>query len=104
MRICNNYNNNEIMDRKEILAGLIEVLRTVRTVDPAKLENVTEETDFLTDMNTPSTELINIAAKVEQKFDIEFEDEDIDEMGSKVKDVIDLIIKVKARTEAERGE
>jgi acyl carrier protein len=90
------------MDRKEILDGLIEVLRTVRTVDPAKLENVTEETDFLTDMNTPSTELINIAAKVEQKFDIEFEDEDIDEMGSKVKDVIDLIIKVKARTDASR--
>jgi acyl carrier protein len=90
------------MDRKEILDGLIEVLRTVRTVDPAKLENVTEETDFLTDMNTPSTELINIAAKVEQKFDIEFEDEDIDEMGSKVKDVIDLIIKVKARTDAAR--
>lgn len=90
------------MDRKEVLAGLIEVLRTVRTVDPAKLENVTEETDFLTDMNTPSTELINIAAKVEQKFNIEFEDEDIDEMGSKVKDVIDLIIKVKARTDADK--
>jgi len=91
------------MDRKEILAGLIEVLRTIRTVDPAKLENVTEETDFMTDMNTPSTELINIAAKVEQKFDVEFEDEDIDELGSKVKDVIDLIIKAKARTDAERG-
>jgi acyl carrier protein len=90
------------MDRKQVLDGLIEVLRTVRTVDPAKLENVTEETDFLTDMNTPSTELINIAAKVEQKFDIEFEDEDIDEMGSKVKDIIDLIIKVKARTDAEK--
>ena len=90
------------MDRKEILDGLIEVLRTVRTVDPAKLENVTEETDFMTDMNTPSTELINIAAKVEQKFDIEFEDEDIDELGSKVKDVIDLIVKVKARTDAAR--
>ncbi len=81
---------------------MIEVLRTVRTVDPAKLENVTEETDFMTDMNTPSTELINIAAKVEQKFDIEFEDEDIDELGSKVKDVIDLIVKVKARTDAAR--
>ena len=92
------------MDRKEILAGLIEVLRTIRTVDPAKLENVTEETDFMTDMNTPSTELINIAAKVEKKFDVEFEDEDIDELGSKVKDVIDLIIKAKARTDAERGE
>ena len=91
------------MDRKEILAGLVEVLRTIRTVDPAKLENVTEETDFMTDMNTPSTELINIAAKVEQKFDVEFEDEDIDELGSKVKDVIDLIIKAKARTEEEKG-
>jgi acyl carrier protein len=85
------------MDRKEILTELVEVLRTVRTVDPSKLENVTEETDFLTDMNTPSTELINIAAKVEQKFNIEFEDEDIDEMGSKVKDIIDLIIKAKER-------
>jgi len=84
-------------ERKEILDGLLEVLRTVRTIDPARLEGVTEETDFLTDMNTPSTELINIAAKVEQKFDIEFEDEDIDRMGSKVKDVIDLIIMVKER-------
>ena len=92
------------MDRKEILEGLVEVLRTIRTVDPAKLENVTEETDFMTDMNTPSTEVINIAAKVEKKFDVEFEDEDIDELGSKVKDVIDLIIKAKARTDSERGE
>jgi acyl carrier protein len=85
-------------ERQEILDGLLEVLRTVRTIDPAKLEGVTEETDFLTDMDTPSTELINIAAKVEQKFDIEFEDEDIDRMGSKVKDVIDLIIMVKERS------
>ena len=83
---------------QEILEGLLEVLRTVRTIDPAKLEGVTEETDFLTDMDTPSTELINIAAKVEQKFDIEFEDEDIDRMGSKVKDVIDLIIMVRERS------
>jgi len=84
-------------ERQEIIDGLIEVLRTVRTVDPALLENVTEETDFLKDMNMPSTELINIAAKVEQKFDVEFEDEDIDELGSTVKDVVDLIIKAKAR-------
>src|ERR1700743_3307734 len=100
------------MDRKEILEGLIEVLRTIRTVEPAKLENVTadttklendtEKTDFMNEMNTPSTELINIAAKVEKKFDVEFEDEDIDELGSKVKDVIDLIIKAKARTDADR--
>jgi len=88
------------MERQEVINGLIEVLRTVRTVDPARLENVTEDTDFLADLNTPSTELINIAAKVEHKFGIEFEDEDIDRMGSKVRDVVDLIIAVKARGEA----
>jgi acyl carrier protein len=87
------------MERQEILDGLLEVLKTIRTIDPAKLVGVTEETDFLTDLSTPSTELINIAAKVEHKFDIEFDDDDIDHMGSKVKDIIDLIIMVKARGE-----
>jgi acyl carrier protein len=85
------------MERQQILDGLVEVLRTIRTIDPEKLVGITEETDFLTDLNTPSTELINIAAKVEHKFKIEFEDDDIDNMGSKVKDIIDLIIAVKAR-------
>ena len=86
-------------ERQEILDGLLEVLRTVRTIDPARLEGVTEETDFLSDLSTPSTELINIAAKVEHKFGIEFDDDDIDRMGSKVKDIIDLIISVKKRGE-----
>ena len=86
-------------ERQQILDELLEVLRTVRTIDPARLEGVTEETDFLADMNAPSTELINIAVKVEQKFDVEFEDDDIDRLGSKVKDVIDLIILAKERSE-----
>jgi acyl carrier protein len=86
-------------ERQEILTGLLEVLTTIRTIDPARLEGVTEETDFLTDLSTPSTELINIAAKMEHKFGIEFEDDDIDRMGSKVKDIIDLIISVKKRGE-----
>jgi acyl carrier protein len=89
------------MERQEILDGLLDVLRTIRTIDPERLVGVTEDTDFLTDLSTPSTELINIAAKVEHKFGIEFEDDDIDHMGSKVKDVIDLIIAVKARGEKE---
>ncbi len=85
-------------DRQQILNDLLDVLRTVRTIDPARLEGVTEETDFLADMNAPSTELINIAVKVEQKFDVEFEDEDMDRLGSTVKDVIDLIILAKERS------
>ena len=75
------------------MTGLVEILRTVRTIEPAKLDTITEETDFITDLNTPSTEMINIAAKAEQKFNVEFEDEDIDGLGSKVRDIVDLIMK-----------
>lgn len=85
------------MERQEIIDGLIEVLKTVRMIEPEKLEGVTEETDFLADMSVPSSQMIAIVAKVEQKFDIEFEDDDIDGLGSTVKDVVDLILKVKAR-------
>jgi len=85
------------MDRQEIIADIVEILKTVRTIDPGKLNNITEETDFIADLNTPSTEMINIAAKVEQKFDIEFEDDDIDDLGSKVKDIVDLIIATKEK-------
>ncbi|GAA4311364.1 hypothetical protein GCM10023149_06340 [Mucilaginibacter gynuensis] len=85
------------MERQEIIDGLVEILKTVRTIDPERLKNVTEETDFRGDLNTPSTELINIAAKAEHKFGIEFEDDDIDDLGSTVKDIVDLILKVKAR-------
>ena len=85
------------MERQEIIDGLIEVLKTVRMIEPEKLVGVTEETDFLADMNVPSSQRIAIVAKVEQKFDIEFEDDDIDDLGSTVKDVVDLILKVKER-------
>jgi acyl carrier protein len=85
------------MERQEIIDGLVDILRTVRMIDQTKLENVTEETDFITDLNTPSTEMINIAAKAEQKFGVEFEDDDIDDLGSKVKDIVDLILKTKER-------
>jgi acyl carrier protein len=86
------------MERKEIIDGLVEILKTVRTIDQEKLNNVTEETDFIADLKTPSTEMINIAAKAEQKFDLEFDDDDIDDLGSKVKDFVDLIIKTKANS------
>ncbi len=85
------------MERQEIIDGLIEVLKTVRMIDPEKLVGVTEETDFLADLNTPSSQMINIVSKIEQKFNIEFEDDDIDNLGSKVKDVVELILRVKER-------
>ncbi|TKC00276.1 acyl carrier protein [Pedobacter cryophilus] len=86
------------MERKEIIDGLVEILQTVRTIDQEKLKDIKEETDFIADLKTPSTEMINIAAKAEQKFDLEFDDDDIDDLGSKVRDFVDLIIKTKANS------
>lgn len=83
------------MERQEIIDGIVEILKTVRTIDQTKLVNITEETDFIADLKTPSTEMINIASKAEQKFDVEFDDDDIDDLGSKVKDFVDLILKSK---------
>ncbi|GAC1312764.1 MAG: hypothetical protein NVSMB24_34900 [Mucilaginibacter sp.] len=85
------------MERQQIIDGLVEILKTVRTIAPEKLAGITEDTDFIADLNTPSTEMINIAAKAEQKFGVEFDDDDIDGLGSKVKDFVDLIIKAKER-------
>lgn len=85
------------MERQEIIDGLVEILKTIRTIDKEKLKSITEETDFIADLGTPSTELINIAAKAEQKFDVEFDDDDIDDLGSKVKDIVDLIIRTKKK-------
>ena len=84
------------MTRQEVIDGIVEILKTVRTIDQEKLVGITEETDFIADLNTPSTEMINIASKTEQKFGVELEDEEIDGLGSKVKDIVDLILKKQA--------
>jgi len=85
------------MERQEIIDGLIEVLKTVRMIEPEKLVGVTEETDILADLNIPSSEMINIIAKTEKKFNIEFEDDDIDDLDPTVRGIIDLIQRVKER-------
>jgi acyl carrier protein len=84
------------MTREEVLAGIKEILKTVNQIDHTKIASITEDTDFITDLNAPSSELINIVAKAESKFNVEFEDDDIDDIGSKVSDTIDLVLKAKA--------
>ncbi len=81
------------MTREEIKNGIIEILRTIHSIEKEKIDSITEETDVLKDLEAPSAELVNVVAKAEDKFNIEFDDEDIDDMGTTIKDIIDLIIK-----------
>lgn len=87
------------MERQEVVDGLKDILKTIRTLDQSKVDTLNEDTDFITDLGTPSTEMINIAAKAEQKFGVEFDDDDIDDLGSKVSDIVDLIIKNKEKAQ-----
>ncbi len=40
------------MTREEIKNGIVEVLQTIAAIDKDKLENITEETDFLKDLRS----------------------------------------------------
>lgn len=62
-------------------------------VNQEALANISEEKDFIADLGLPSAEVINIIAKAEDMFDLEFDDDDVDELGSKVSDTIDLVLK-----------
>ncbi|MEO1259510.1 MAG: acyl carrier protein [Bacteroidota bacterium] len=81
------------MTRQEVLNGITEILKNVRMVNQEALANISEEKDFIADLGLPSAEVINIIAKAEDMFDLEFDDDDVDELGSKVSDTIDLVLK-----------
>lgn len=90
------------MTREQVKDKIVEILMTVHTIDKKKLVNVTEKTDFITDLGAPSTELVNIVAKAEEKFGIEFEDDDIDDLSSKMSDTIDLVMRYLDKKEADQ--
>ena len=81
------------MKREEVLEVITEMLTSIRTVNQEALKEISEESDFIADLGLPSTDLINVIAQAEEKFDIEFDDDDVDMLGSKVSDTIDLVIK-----------
>lgn len=81
------------MTRQDVLNGIVKILNDVKTVDQEALKKVSEQSDFIADLGLPSTELINIIAKAEDEFGLEFEDDDVDALGSKVGDTIDLVLR-----------
>ena len=81
------------MTKVEVLEGIKSILKDNRTVDQEALKNISEDSDFIADLGLPSTEMINVIAKAEDKFGLEFDDDDVDNLGSKVKETIDLVIR-----------
>ena len=81
------------MTRQEVKGKIVEILKTVPTLNQKNLDNITEDTDLITDLGAPSTEIVNIIAKAEEKFGFDFDDDDVDNIGSTIGDTINLILK-----------
>jgi acyl carrier protein len=88
---------NDQVTREEVKSGLIEILKTIHTIDQSRLKNISDDTDFIADLGAPSTEIVNIIAKAEERFGLEFDDDEVDDLSSKVKDTIDLIMRSKQK-------
>jgi acyl carrier protein len=86
------------MKRQDVLDGIVKILQDVKTVNQEALKNISEESDFITDLGLPSTEMINVIAKAEDEFGLEFDDDDVDALDSKVKATIDLVMRTQQKS------
>lgn len=67
------------MTKTERMAALKRIVKPY-VQDEVALENLSEETDFLKDLKINSAHLVDIILDVEDEFDIEIEDEAMENM------------------------
>ena len=77
------------MTRGKLITSLQKIVKPY-ILDQIAFENVTEETDFINDLNINSANLIDIILDLEDEFDIEIDDESMENMLS-VKSALDII-------------
>ncbi len=67
------------MDNQQLLAELKKIVKPYTKNDTA-FENFTEETNFITDLNINSANLVDIVLDVEEAFDIIIDNESMEKM------------------------
>ena len=77
------------MTREKLITSLQKIVKPY-IQDQIAFENLTEETDFINDLKINSANLIDIILDLEDEFDIEIDDESMENMLS-VKSAIDII-------------
>ena len=77
------------MTNKELIASLQKIIKPY-VQDQEAFKNLSEETDFINDLKINSANLVDIILDVEDKFDIEIDNESMEKMLS-VKAAIDII-------------
>ena len=77
---------------KEILIKKLKEIVKPYVQDKTAFEQLTEETDFINDLKVNSANLIDIVLDVEDMFDIEIDNESMEQMLS-VKQALEIIQK-----------
>ncbi|WP_316763467.1 acyl carrier protein [Pedobacter aquatilis] len=67
------------MDKKEIIAELKEIV-SLYTENQDSLENINEQTDFITDLKINSANLVDIVLDIEEKFNISIDNDSMARM------------------------
>jgi len=82
------------MERNGVIAGLKEILVPFLGVEKEKLDAATETTDLNKELGVKSTDIVNVVLEIEKKWDIAFDDEEIDALSEvTMKSVTDLVMK-----------
>ena len=66
-------------NEEEIIVKLKEILKPY-VKDAPNLENLSENTDFINDLNINSANLVDVVLDVEEVFDIEIDNESMEKM------------------------
>lgn len=77
------------MNKEELIAQLKLIIKPYTTNTEA-YENLTEDTDFITDLNINSANLVDIVLDIEESFDIVVDNTDMERMLN-VKAAVEII-------------
>ena len=77
------------MTREKLIASLQKIVKPY-IQDQIAFENLNEETDFINDLKINSANLIDIILDLEDEFDIEIDDDSMENMLS-IKSALDII-------------
>ena len=81
------------MTRNEILKSILEMLEDEKGIYKGALQSATEKTNIVSELGVRSSEIVNMVAKAEDRFKVEFEDDEVDDLDYTIESLIDLIFK-----------
>ncbi len=89
MRVYYLKNLKTKMDRQELIARLKVIIKPFAANEEA-FENLTEETDFIKDLNINSANLVDIVLDIEENFNVVIDNTDMERMLN-VKTAVEII-------------